>query len=327
MADTLSDSDVQRIQQIVNSDPQIQQLLQQAKQDQRATVGKGAGAFAQQYSNQIKARLQQLGATVPHDYGVGMDGKFERAGFLNRNQDWIAGATFAGLGAGPFIAGAGAAGGGAAAGGGGSAASGTAAGGGVAGGSAAAAGGNVFSKLFSPNVLPYIIGGGVNLIAAKMQANAANKATDAQTASSDKAAQVLKEMYEQERADLAPYRAIGLGGLGQLSAGMGYTIDPKTFDPTQASAPPKNPAPYVVPGAKDASGNPFPGASTGPQEVPTPKATPMGRNGLSSVGALSTGSGPTGPSGTITVMAPNGEVRACTPEVAERALAAGARRL
>jgi hypothetical protein len=34
------------------------------------------------------------------------------------------------------------------------------------------------------------------------------------------------------------------------------------------------PPPYVVPGAKDANGNPFPGASTGPQEVPNPPGMP-----------------------------------------------------
>lgn len=63
-------------------------------------------------------------------------------------------------------------------------------------------------------IAPAIIGGVINN-------NAQNKALDAQTQAGDKALALQKEMYDQSRQDLAPYRESGNAANAKLSQLMG----------------------------------------------------------------------------------------------------------
>ena len=53
------------------------------------------------------------------------------------------------------------------------------------------------------------------------QAKAAQKAANQQAAAADKASQIQKDMFDQVRGDLNPYRTAGSAALAQLMSGMG----------------------------------------------------------------------------------------------------------
>lgn len=287
MATTLSDIELTRIQQIVDTDPQIQAILRRARLDPRAKYGKAGPAWQQQASDQIKTRLEALGVTVPHDYGVSVgDGKFDRAPWLSRNQDWLAAATFAALGGAPFLMGGGVAGGtlpatttiptagtlptggtglagvgGGAAGGGATAAGSAAAGSsvlpsttigsgytpaiqggtGIASGAASGGGMGVFKDLFSKDVLPYVIGGAAQVGGAAIAAHGNTEAAKIQAAAYEKALAQEKEIYEQQRKDLEPYRGLGSGAVGNLAYLGGINLPP-----TEAQTPPATATPPVM---------------------------------------------------------------------------------
>lgn len=59
-----------------------------------------------------------------------------------------------------------------------------------------------------------------------ISASASNKAAKTQAAAADRAAEVQKEMYEQTREDLTPYRTTGVAANNTLSQRMGLD----TFD-------------------------------------------------------------------------------------------------
>lgn len=127
-----------------------------------------------------------------------------------------------------------------------------------------------------PAVIAAIIGGGAAVAGSAISAHGAGKAADKQSDSADKALAVAKEQYDLERADNAPYRALGLGALGQLQTGMGYPTPAPQASQTAQTATSATPAPYVVPGAQGSNGKPFPGANpNGPQEVPNPPGLTM----------------------------------------------------
>lgn len=83
--------------------------------------------------------------------------------------------------------------------------------------------------------VPLIVGGataGASIAGAKMASNAAKNAAKTQTAAADRSAQLQydlgnksldmqRQMYEQGRADMAPWRNTGQAALGQLSSRMG----------------------------------------------------------------------------------------------------------
>lgn len=62
---------------------------------------------------------------------------------------------------------------------------------------------------------------GVNIGGALLSQNATNKALDTQTAAGDKALALQEKMYNQSRADLAPYRESGNAANAKLSQLMG----------------------------------------------------------------------------------------------------------
>ena len=61
-----------------------------------------------------------------------------------------------------------------------------------------------------------VVGGAFSYLGSKEQASAAESAAQAQVAAGDRATQAQLEMYNQSRADLAPWRAAGERGLGSL---------------------------------------------------------------------------------------------------------------
>ena len=115
--------------------------------------------------------------------------------------------------------------------------------------------------------LPTIIGAGAQVGGAAIAAHGNTKAAEIAAAQQDRALAQAKEIYQQQRADLSPYRSMGVNALGPLSFGMGLPTPDTTKGPfDQPQAPP----PYTVPGAVDASGHPMAGRGN---EAVTPPTT------------------------------------------------------
>lgn len=68
--------------------------------------------------------------------------------------------------------------------------------------------------------LSSILGSGANMLGGFMQANAIRNASDAQLAAADKAVALQEAMYNQQRADIAPWRQAGEQGLGEYTKGV-----------------------------------------------------------------------------------------------------------
>jgi hypothetical protein len=85
------------------------------------------------------------------------------------------------------------------------------------------------------------IGAGTSIAGGIIGANAATDAARIQAASADKANQLLLQMYEQNRADLGPYREAGYGALARQVA---MTQNPFTYGNFTSQAP-LNPAGYA----------------------------------------------------------------------------------
>lgn len=75
-----------------------------------------------------------------------------------------------------------------------------------------------------PAIVAAAIGGGVAIYGAHKAASSQEKAAEVANQGIEKGIALQKEMYEQDRADMAPYRAIGAGGLGNLAYLGGITI-------------------------------------------------------------------------------------------------------
>lgn len=69
------------------------------------------------------------------------------------------------------------------------------------------------------NLASYLSAGS-NVLGGFMQANAINRASDAQQAAADRAVALQEAMYNQQRADIAPWRTAGEMGLSQYAAGI-----------------------------------------------------------------------------------------------------------
>jgi hypothetical protein len=83
----------------------------------------------------------------------------------------------------------------------------------AAGTGGAAAGGSTLKSL-----LPYLIGGGVDIAGGYMGSKASKTAAQQQIQSGDRALAALKDAYAQQQAAYNPYAQIGVGALGNLSA-------------------------------------------------------------------------------------------------------------
>jgi len=83
-----------------------------------------------------------------------------------------------------------------------------------------------------------VLSGGLGLLGASTQGNAARDAARTQAEAADRAAAIQRQLYEQTRFDLAPYRAEGEYALrqlaqlpGQYSGGPGLQVDPSLPQP------------------------------------------------------------------------------------------------
>jgi hypothetical protein len=90
-----------------------------------------------------------------------------------------------------------------------------------------------FDKYIAP-YLPLALNAGLQLAGASSASNSAKEAAQIQADSAQKALDLQKQLYEEARSDLAPWRAAGQSGLQALSYGLGLP-NPSTGQPfTQA---------------------------------------------------------------------------------------------
>lgn len=95
-----------------------------------------------------------------------------------------------------------------------------------------------------------IIGAGASALSS---ASAAKKAANASKEAADQNAQVQREIYNQTRTDLSPYRDIGTGALAALSTRLGLTPIPAN-GARPATQPATNPNAYsALPGSRPAA--------------------------------------------------------------------------
>jgi hypothetical protein len=86
--------------------------------------------------------------------------------------------------------------------------------------SSTAAGAGAGTTASKAGDLASYLGAGSNVLGGFMQANAINRASAAQQAAADKAVALQEAMYNQQRADIAPWRTAGEMGLAQYAAGI-----------------------------------------------------------------------------------------------------------
>lgn len=80
----------------------------------------------------------------------------------------------------------------------------------------------------APILIPSLITAGASLGSALIGRSAANNAEKEQQQATDQALGLQRDMYQQTRADLAPYRNVGSGAVGTLGALMGLPSGPST---------------------------------------------------------------------------------------------------
>lgn len=93
--------------------------------------------------------------------------------------------------------------------------------------------------------IPYIIMGGAQVISSKINSDAQGKAADAQAAAIEKGIALQKQMYEQDRADLAGYRGLGNAAVGSLAYLGGINLPAADAGPA-APTPSANPVPQMT---------------------------------------------------------------------------------
>lgn len=95
--------------------------------------------------------------------------------------------------------------------------------------------------------IPAIIAAGAGVGGALINKSASDNATEAESEAADKAIQLTKEMYEQDRADFMPYQNLGAYSVGQLGhlVGMpenfGQQAVQQATTPTARTAVPREP--------------------------------------------------------------------------------------
>lgn len=112
-----------------------------------------------------------------------------------------------------------------------------------------------------PAVIPLVIAGASaagQIYSAKKGASAAKTAAATQSASADKALELQRQAYEQQRQNLAPYRALGEGSLQNLGNFQSFAGVPGNFGAgvqsqyqhalsPNYSMPPQGPLPGAAP--------------------------------------------------------------------------------
>jgi hypothetical protein len=75
--------------------------------------------------------------------------------------------------------------------------------------------------------IPALIGAAGTTAGALISSHAANNATDAQTNAANQQLGLARDVYSQQRSDLAPYRNLGYGALGNLARWTGNSQAPQ----------------------------------------------------------------------------------------------------
>ncbi len=156
------------------------------------------------------------------------------------------------------------------------------------------------------------LGGG--LAGSLIQSHQADKATQAQVDAANKALALQSNIYQQQRADLAPYRNAGASSLSALTYGLG--LDPsKSADTT---------TPYFRQ-QFDAENNAVPQNAQRNPNSPTTQPIPAGNyTGGQAQPRVSSLAG-TAPDGTVAMMSPDGRQARVPQNQVQAALAAGGR--
>ncbi len=187
------------------------------------------------------------------------------------------------------------------------------------GGTAAAAAANpsIWDKIFGKSTADKVMTGlgmAGGLAGSLIQSNQADKATKAQQEAAAKALELQSNIYQQQRADLAPYRQAGASSLSALTYGLG--LDPsKTADTTtpyfnQQAQAQNNAVP------QNAQRNP-----NSPTTQPIPAGNYTGGQAVPRVSSLA----PTAGDGTVSMMSPDGRQARVPQNQVQAALAAGGR--
>ena len=92
-------------------------------------------------------------------------------------------------------------------------------------------------------IVPAALGAGATLYGASQQRKAGSEALQAQQQATNQQLGVEQQMYQQQRADLEPWRQVGLGALQQLSQLYGIQVPQGTFAAAQGQQPMQAPTP------------------------------------------------------------------------------------
>jgi len=120
---------------------------------------------------------------------------------------------------------------------------------------------------FIPGVGPFLGPAIAGMGIAADQADAAKKAAEQQVAAGDKAIDLQRDIYNQTRADLGPYRDVGGQAMGTLGAAMGL--------PGGGGAPPGPGDPGIGLGRSTTGATMYPDGTTG--RIRPPDAPVTGR--------------------------------------------------
>jgi len=169
---------------------------------------------------------------------------------------------------------------------------------------------------------PALLATGASIFTGDLASSAAKDAAKTQAAAVDRGLEVNRAMYDQSRADLAPYLSLGAGTMGNLGRMVGVT----PAAPGALGAPGVAPAP----GAGVAGGTVGQLAGTGNpwQTAAALKAAPRERQAVTASG-YGAGGGTVGQMGgpMALLQAPTGEVRSVPGALAAAYEAKGARRI
>jgi hypothetical protein len=176
-------------------------------------------------------------------------------------------------------------------------------------------------------LIPLALAGGsalANLFGAKKQAGAAKEAAATQSAAAEQARLLQQQMYQQTRADLAPYMQGGSQGLSALTSllGVGGVAPSSGLAPL---APP--PSAGVIAGPMGTTpGLPNLPAGMSATELAAWRRNPTqaGREQLLAQAGVNASAYP---GGTVMLRAPTGQTQAVPAEQAEFFLARGATRV
>jgi hypothetical protein len=168
---------------------------------------------------------------------------------------------------------------------------------------------------------PMLIAGGASIFTGDMAADASKKAAQTQSDAADKAMDFNKQVYQdtsvlqrdlynQSRADLAPYMSLGSGVMGNLGNMVGVT--------------PSAAAPFV----SSSQTGVMPPAADPRTAVPRPGESPQAQAAMATQSGYSKGGTISGLAGqTVLLQAPDGAVRAVPAGLAAQFEAKGARRV